>query len=72
MAISCRPLNGVDCMNAAWVLQRAYTFDGTEMWANSEFFNTQEEATTYALFMKPFWTDMYRYRVIPTSELSLF
>ena len=61
-----------DRFSAAYVLQRAYEFDGTKMWANSEFFDTKERAELYAIQMKPFWTSMLEYRILKTSELSAF
>lgn len=59
-----------DRFSAAYVLQRAYTFDGTKMWANSEFFDTKERAELYAIQMKPFWVDMLEYRILKTSEIT--
>jgi len=58
--------------SAAYVLQRAYDFDGTKMWANSEFFDTKERAELFAIQMRPFWVDMLEYRILPTSELSAY
>ena len=65
-------LSGTAVFSAAYVLQRAYEFDGTKMWANSEFFATKERAELYAIQMKPFWTSMKEYRILDTSEISAY
>jgi hypothetical protein len=65
-------LSGTDRFSAAYVLQRAYEFDGTKMWANSEFFATKERAEMYAIQMKPFWVDMLEYRILSTADITAY
>jgi len=62
----------INRFSAAYVLQRAYEFDGTKMWANSEFFDSKERAELYAIQMKPFWVDMLEYRIISTADISAY
>ena len=62
-------ISSTGVMSAKYVLQRSYGFQGSKLWANSEFFETLERAELFVIQMKPFWTDNKEHRIIPTSEL---
>jgi hypothetical protein len=62
-------ISSTGVMSAKYVLQRSYGFQGSKLWANSEFFETLERAELFVIQMRPFWTDNKEHRIIPTSEL---
>tara|TARA_R110002020_G_scaffold171594_1_gene361597 strand:+ start:685 stop:927 length:243 start_codon:yes stop_codon:yes gene_type:complete len=68
-ASSSMSISSTGVMPAKYVLQRSYGFQGSKLWANSEFFETLERAELFVIQMKPFWTDNKEHRIIPTSEL---
>jgi len=61
--------SSIACLDAAYVVQRSWEFCGEEMWANDQFFDSQERAELYIIQMKPFWDRREQARVISTAEL---